>query len=206
MDDPFLGMQARNLALVDAYLTDMEREVLHRHVELERTPVPEIITLSAFSQLWVFGFYELLRTWRQRCRDLVAFRRRYDATPDSELQSTLADEVDSGLSPSGIQGLAQEDLRHRLEAATIGPLADQMEAALARTREPFRRLESLRVTLAKHEIPKARGIPTTAPGYARQNMLDGSLTWFVELKDGTQDLVTRSQVVDDFIATSLSAQ
>ena len=44
----------------------------------------------------------------------------------------------------------------------------------------FRRIEDLRVTLAKHEIPKTRGKPAVravAPGYARIDSTSGTLSW-----------------------------
>lgn len=39
----------------------------------EKTPLPRALFVSALSQLWIFGVYELLRTWRQRCKDVFLF-------------------------------------------------------------------------------------------------------------------------------------
>jgi hypothetical protein len=63
-DDLWLGMQIRNIALVDmAIIRKMETEMLNRYFELDRTP-PELMVLSGISQMWIFSLYEFLRTWR----------------------------------------------------------------------------------------------------------------------------------------------
>ncbi len=44
----------------------------------------------------------------------------------------------------------------------------------------FRRLEALRVSLAKHELPKQHGMPAIramAPGYGRIDEATGSIRW-----------------------------
>ncbi len=63
-DEPYLHMQAMNLDIIDRFLLDQERHLLHEYMELERTPFPSTVFVSALSQLWLFGLYELLRTWR----------------------------------------------------------------------------------------------------------------------------------------------
>ena len=85
-----------------------------------------------------------------------------------------------------------------------GQLAS-VRSALERVRTLFERLENLRVTLAKHEIPKKNGVPTLAPGYARQDMTDGSLIWPVYLADKSMDLVSRTAIVQGIIGFSQRA-
>ena len=85
-DDLYLGMQATNLDIVDGQLRNLEEELLQVYIKEERTPVPEAVFVSALSQLWIFGLYEILRTWRQRLSDLLAF---------SETLSTLSKDVKS---------------------------------------------------------------------------------------------------------------
>lgn len=203
MSELFLGMQARNIVVVDQYLREMERQVLGVHIREERTPIEELMTLSAFSQLWVFGLYELLRTWRQRTIELLALKKKLDAAPTDEDRQVLILEANAlGESPSGIEGLSQLLHKERVDAIATTDLAESLAKALELMDGPYRQLEILRVTLAKHEIPKTgkRSIPSFSPGYARQNMLDGSLTWFIELKDGSQQLISRSELVEDLIA------
>ena len=72
-DDLYLKMQAVNLAAVDTLLEGMETQLLHEYIELDRTPIPTFTMVSALSQLWLFGVYELLRTWRQRARHVLRF-------------------------------------------------------------------------------------------------------------------------------------
>ncbi len=72
-DDLYLSMQALNIHIVDLYLVDMETDLLREYIEIERTPLEMALVVSALSQLWIFGLYELLRTWRQRCKDIIKF-------------------------------------------------------------------------------------------------------------------------------------
>ena len=69
--EPYLHMQAMNLDLVDRFLVDQETRLLQEYFEQERTPLPTTMFVSAFCQLWIFGLYELLRTWRQRGREIL---------------------------------------------------------------------------------------------------------------------------------------
>jgi hypothetical protein len=69
-DDLFLSMQGQNVMIVDLYLRDLERDLLRELIEIERTPFPAMLIVSALSQMWIFAVYELLRTWRQRVKDL----------------------------------------------------------------------------------------------------------------------------------------
>ena len=46
-----------------------EHDLAAEYHEQETTPVPTAAMVSAVAQLWIFGLYELLRTWRQRGRD-----------------------------------------------------------------------------------------------------------------------------------------
>lgn len=65
-DDLFLRMQAQNIAIIHDYLSDLEPELLRLSIDKEVTPIPEMMFVSALSQMWIFALYELLRTWRQR--------------------------------------------------------------------------------------------------------------------------------------------
>src|SRR5690348_3804899 len=87
--DLFLSMQALNIDIVDLFLREQEEYLRQRYIESEGTPTQEAIFVSAFSQLWVFGIYELLRTWRQRCKEVEAFAERYNATPLPERANFL---------------------------------------------------------------------------------------------------------------------
>jgi hypothetical protein len=88
--DPYLNMQAMNLDLVDQFLVEQEARLLHEYFEQERTPFPATMFVSAFCQLWIFGLYELLRTWRQRGRGIVRWSREFHALPPGDRPARLA--------------------------------------------------------------------------------------------------------------------
>jgi hypothetical protein len=56
-DDLFLSMQGQNVMLVDLYLRDLERDLLRELIEIERTPFPATLVVSALSQMWIFAVY-----------------------------------------------------------------------------------------------------------------------------------------------------
>jgi hypothetical protein len=64
-------MQAVNIDLVDGHLEELEAELLQEYMANDRPPLPSMMFVSALSQMWVFAAYELLRTWRQRAREIM---------------------------------------------------------------------------------------------------------------------------------------
>ncbi len=89
-DDPFLRMQAFNLGMIDDWLIGLEQGVLKALAREDGTPLPEAAFLSAQSQMWLFAAYELIRTWRQRCRDMIKWSESGGLQPKlSELERTL---------------------------------------------------------------------------------------------------------------------
>ena len=65
-------MQALNLEIVDLFIEEQETSLLTEYMEKEKTPAWTLF-VSVLSQLWIFGLYELLRTWRQRASDFLGF-------------------------------------------------------------------------------------------------------------------------------------
>ena len=65
-DDPYLGMQAMNVGITDSVITQHEYALLHEYREIEKTPLESAMAVSALSQMWVYGLYEVLRMWRDR--------------------------------------------------------------------------------------------------------------------------------------------
>ncbi len=178
-DDLFLSMQGQNVMLVDFYLRDLEQDLLRELIEIERTPLPATLVVSALSQMWIFAVYELLRTWRQRIRDLKRDAQK-PAGPHSG-RSSLA-------------GLYYKDqLAHLRKKPTY---SQELDRALNRVEPLFRRIESLRMNLAKHEVPKMDRVPAMAPGYGRIDGMTGSISWQVDLGDNYVDLVSRRSIAD----------
>lgn len=46
----------------------------------------------------------------------------------------------------------------------------EINEAYDRTEPLFRRFEALRMNLAKHEVPKTKGVPSLAPGYGEKRL------------------------------------
>lgn len=65
-DDLYLGMQAMNVGVVDSVVTEYEYGLLREWFEIERTPTETALAVSAMSQMWIYGLYEVLRMWRDR--------------------------------------------------------------------------------------------------------------------------------------------
>jgi hypothetical protein len=178
-DDLFLSMQGQNVMLVDLYLRDLERDLLREHIEIERTPFPATLVVSALSQMWIFAVYELLRTWRQRVKDLKG-----DAQKPAVQQS-------------GHSKLAGVYYPGQLAHLRKKPAyAKELDRAVNLMEPLFRRIEALRMNLAKHEVPKLHGVPAIAPGYGRIDGMTGSISWQVDLGNNLVDHVSRRSLAD----------
>jgi hypothetical protein len=196
LNDLYVGMQAMNLTIVDAMIEEMEADLLAEFIHLERTPIPSVMIVSALSQLWIFGVYELLRTWRQRLQDVLKFADRTAALPPEPREAEIAAKEASLRDPTyDLAGHAPHVTAYR-RAVLDQPYRESLRTALYRSEIPFRRIESLRVHLAKHEIPKAKGVYGGGAGYSRINY-DGSIAYHVPLGDHQVDIITRRQIADD---------
>lgn len=193
-------MQARNIALVDlSVLRELESEALDTYLEREKTPLDLLLTLSAMSQMWVFSLYEFLRTWRQRAKQLVDLSEKYEALGEAD-KASFMDAVRADATkkqkfirvPLGAHGQHVEKLNDRRFIESLVNYRSSSE-------ELFRSAEFLRVTLAKHEVPKTEGFMADAPGYGRMSYRDGSIYWFISLKDGSQQRVSRRELANSFL-------
>lgn len=198
-DDLYLGMQALTLATVDQLIRQLEDELHGAYVLTDKVDTGQFILVSGISQMWVFALYELLRTWRQRTNDVLRFV--------SSLASVLAAERDAHVALKRKEILASGSDAEEIDAwhwpayeraAADGSYAAELAMALDRSELAYRRLEALRMNLAKHEVPRRTGTFGTAPGYGRMGT-DGSIRWQVDLGDKEVDAITRRQ-----IASSLS--
>jgi hypothetical protein len=77
LDQPYLHMQAMNLDIIDCFLVESETNLLREYIQTEHTPFPAATFVSALSQLWLFGLYELLRTWRQRVQNVLEWHKEF---------------------------------------------------------------------------------------------------------------------------------
>lgn len=193
MDDPFLRMQITNLTATDQVLMNLEQQVLHRLVDEERTPIDDTIILLAFSQMWLFGAYELLRTWRQRAKDF----ERLHANGGIDLK--IAALAARGPKVHPVRDVRIEQLKElRDDPDVIKTLRDD----LRRTHIPFRLLEALRVSLAKHEVSGKKNALPYASGYGRINRYTGSLDFEISMDHIILEVVSRRGISDALRAFS----
>lgn len=206
-DDLYLHMQALNLDLVDRFLMDQEDALLIEYIENERTPSFSAAFVSALSQLWLFGLYELLRTWRQRGKDVLRWHKEFQSAPESERPAHLQKERRKFETRSATPGLADGfSWRAYERVARDESFGETVRKALDRTERLFRRIEAFRVTLAKHELPKAKDSFARAPGYGRIDMATGSISWEVVLSGKEVDRITRREVAEECRRLALDAE
>lgn len=166
--DPYLSMQAFNLAIVDGFLNDLEGQVLRRLFDEERTSIDDAMFLNAQSQMWIFAAYEVMRTWRQRAKDVI----KWHANGGLRLKLTALEE-DQGYRHPGYENQAAM-LRDVIDDPA---LVDGLRDDLKRTHVLFARMEYLRVSLAKHEVSGKAKMLAIAPGYGRINSWCGALDY-----------------------------
>jgi hypothetical protein len=196
LDEVFLGMQAMNVDLVDAYLEGWEEQLLQEYMQRDRTPSESAVSVSAFSQMWVFAVYELLRTWRGRVREIVKWADRVRALDGAEREAAGAakrDEIERRASE-----LLDAEIRWQVFGRAVSEPAfvEELRLALNRTEIAFRDIEAVRITLAKHELPRQGGVSAGAPGYGRIDMETGSIYWQVELGRDEVTIISRRGLAD----------
>lgn len=187
-ENPRLVMQASQLWLVDNTLNVLEQEVM-RHQFDDEPPRGKIALLGALSPMWIYAAYELLRTWRQRCEEVIKLAE------NSGIDLKAAHlERDLGYRHYDRELRAQQ-LRDALERPE---LVEHMSVDLRRTEMGFTTLEFIRVALAKHEVSKKGNKKPIAfaPGLTRLNRWCGSMEY--ELSNGGAIIgsVTRRDIAE----------
>ena len=189
MDDLFLRMQAQNIVMVNAHIIDVEKAMFRQYMEEESTPVSQALFTSALSQMWIFALYELLRTWRQRVQETLVHGEKF-----------VAGQTEATVIP------AQPDYATNFPFLCARARAEHDQDFLRQIREardlidpPYRELEGVRVTLAKHEIPKGKGLKAANAGYARIDPLSGSMNYLFINKDGHSNMVSRHSIVQHIL-------
>lgn len=194
-DDMYLRMQAFNLQIVDEWTTRLEYQVLRDLFEQERTP-PETHFLNAQSQMWIMAVYEVLRTWRQRATYIE----------DMAKAGTLQQEIDK-LDAEG-------NYFHPGKQARIALLEDalrdhELAARIGRDRKrlhiTFRRIEAIRMNLAKHEERGKKNSIAHMPGYGRINSWCGSLDYELAAGRAIFGTISRRDVAESIRALADNA-
>jgi hypothetical protein len=190
-DDPYMRTQVLNLSVVDPFLMEIEHELLKKLIAEERTPVPEAVFVTAQSQMWIFAAYELMRTWRQRAREIIQWAEK------GILAVKIADlEQDVGYPHFGRQFRARQ-----LKAVSAHPsVIEQVKEDLRRSHFLFRRMEAIRVSIAKHEVSGHRKSVALRPGYGRINSDCGSLDFELENGSYSMGFISRRDIADEIRA------
>ncbi len=189
--DPNLVNQAFNVALVDKFIMDLELKLLRQQFEEERTPVPEAAFVSAQSQMWIFATYEVMRTWRQRAKDMIKW------ADNGGLQAKLA----HFRRESGYIHFGREWRARQVESVLADPaLIQNLRDDLRRTHIPFVRIETIRVSIAKHEIRGQRNSVAMMPTHGRINRWCGSLDFELENEGVVLGTISRRDIADELRA------
>lgn len=200
-DDMYLWMQAQNIARVEmSVLRRWESEVLD---EQEADPGgyqgPKYRELMALSQMWVFGLYEFLRTWRQRADLLMRYEENYNKlTTQPKRDAYVKEIVDKAKDKAR---LATQFPAHYPEhvAKIVDPaFMKSVRAYKDKTEDLFRELSAVRMPAAKHEVPGGKKLIADGPGMGLPNRLTGSICWPVLLGD-KQTTIMRRDLADKFL-------
>ena len=185
VDDLYLGMQAMNIGWVDPIVTDYEYDLLRELYEREKTPVPEALTVSALSQMWIYSLYEVLRMWRDR---MYEFKKLFKNGGINPKLSSMDDEFINITLDIRKKQLKRynEDEKYRAE----------IDTAWEHIEPVFRLVELVRINLAKHCAPGKDNMIPRAPGYGRINYECGALDYDILLKEGWYDVVNRRDIAD----------
>lgn len=197
-DNVYYRMQALNLSMVDDFLMNLEKQLLNEYIEIEKTPVQSALFVSALSQLWIFGLYELLRTWRQRIHEILLFVGELNSFSETEREHRIKEKKQK-IETTNSYAESVESIHWRPFELAVKDYDYSMRLSsdYDKTELLFRRIEALRIYLAKHEVPKKKGSFTMAPGYGRIDMTDGSIYWQVILRGNEVDLASRRTIADD---------
>ena len=128
--------------------------------------------VSALSQLWIFGLYELLRTWRQRVRQVIEFTCELAPLNKNDREERISTEVSRLWTPSmGIdEEVAPIPVQVFEDAVRRDGFAKQLELDFVRAERAFKKIEVLRISLAKHELPREHGSYCPKPEAVRSRM------------------------------------
>lgn len=188
-DDPFLSMQTFNLSLVDQFLMDLESQLHQKHIAEERTPIQEAAFLSAQSQMWIFAAYELMRTWRQRAKDMIKW-----AESGGLEQKLAALEKEDGYQHFGRQ-IRADQIRVILADSNK---VSAINRDLMRTNLLFPRLEAIRISLAKHEVKgKENSVSLIPGGHGYINAWCGALDYMIDNGGGSIFTINRRDIADE---------
>lgn len=185
-DDVYLGMQVMNVGITDAVITKLEHNLLRKFIELERTPTDQALTVSAFSQMWIYNLYEVLRMWRDRRYQFITLHDNGGII--MKLENMPSDD------PVNVTIEIRKAQLVRFMDDTV--YRDNIETAWSNIETVYRMTELFRMNLAKHCAPgRDRAIPR-APGYGRINFECGALDYELIESTGAYSILNRRNIAD----------
>lgn len=193
IDDLFLGMQAMNVGLVDPVITNYEYELLRTYLEIERTPTQLALLVSAFSQMWIFGLYEVLRMWRDR---RFQFKKLKDNGGIDSKLAHMEEKYDDNLTSDVLK---RQLARYKVDEV----YQEEIELVWSKIELVYRMVELFRMNLAKHCSPGKEGVLPRAPGYGRINMWCGAMDYELINKEEMYSVMNRRDIAD-FLRKQLS--
>ncbi|HEV2517909.1 MAG TPA: hypothetical protein VGV07_21840 [Devosia sp.] len=189
-EDMYLSMQANNIGVVDNFLNDVESQTLQEMAAEDRTPTTAFF-LQAQTQMWIFAVYELMRTWRQRASDMVKWH-------DNRLLDQM---ISKYRKPLRYKHYGREMFANQLQELKDDPaVVSALRADLLKTEQPFKWMELLRMTLAKHEVAKVPGSIAFAPGYGRISNWTGSIQYEISNDVAVFGTLSRRDIANSFRA------
>lgn len=193
-DDVYLGLQAQNIARVEmSVMRPYESKALdEHHTDPSDLQGPTARELSALSQMWVFGLYEFLRTWRQRARALKAFEDKYETLPTQEERDAYMKEItDSAKNKARLVKASPVYYPDHVAKVSDTAFMKSVRDYWDKTEELFRQLTAVRMPAAKHEVPGKGEMLAEAPGIGLVDRLTGSICWRVLLGDAETTIMRR---------------
>jgi hypothetical protein len=185
-DDLYLGMQGMNFGMTDAVITDWEYSLLREYIEIEKTPLDSAMLVSAFSQMWLLGVYEVMRIWRER---VYKYRTWYSSGGLTQAIQNIGDDDPLNMT----KRVRKKQLERYRDDIAFRERSDQQWTLF----EPiFRMVELLRMNLAKHAAPGNGSVIPRAPGYGRINMMCGAMDFEVTDRDGSYYILNRRDVAE----------
>lgn len=185
--DTNMRQQAFNLGLVDSVIMQLETQLLRKYLD-EESYIEEGALVNALSQMWIFAAYELMRTWRQRAKELIKLAENGGLTTKLEHLRKNTAYTHPG----------KEMRARQIEQVISDPsLVDQLRVDLRRIHMSFARAEALRVGIAKHEVRGSAKSPAHMPIYGRINRWCGSLDYEISNAAVSLNIMNRRDIADD---------
>jgi hypothetical protein len=192
-DDMFLRTQAAHLAVVDQFITRLEYQLLRKQFDEESISSAESLFLAAQSQMWVFAAYELLRTWRERAKEVLKWHRN----------GGLGLKIEALEQELGFEHWGRKSRADQLRKVVNDPgIIIKIEDDIRITHIPFAQLEALRVALAKHEFGGNKKSVAYAPGFGQVNRWCGSVDYEHECNGAILGYVSRRNIAESLRAIS----